>query len=94
MAELTQEEKTSKLREEVRASLQTKVSETTTKAWTFKYLKQTYVLLSFSSMRIANLAVYESTRAGRKTGVTPIVHLTGKTDHLLAFEAAIAILIP
>jgi hypothetical protein len=45
-------------------------------------------------MRIANLAVYESTRAGRKTGVTPIVHLTGKTDHLLAFEAAIAILIP
>lgn len=94
MAELTQEEKTSKLREEVRASLSPMVSETTTKGWTFKYLKQNYVLLSYNALRVANLSVYESTRAGRKTGTVPIVHIVGKSDHLLAFEAAIAILIP
>jgi hypothetical protein len=94
MAELTQEEKISKLREEVRNTLNPIVSQTTTKGWTFKYLKQNYVILSYISMRIQYLEVYESTRAGRKTSTTPLVHIVGKSDHLLALESSIAILIP
>ena len=45
-------------------------------------------------MGINQVEIYESTRAGRRTGDKPIVALKPSKDHLLAFEQALEILTP
>lgn len=69
--------------------------ETTTRvrAWTFQVEKKNYVLLKYRSM-LDYISVYESTRAGRKTGEHPIVRLENSVNVEGGFEQALEILIP
>jgi len=66
---------------------------TKVKAWSFKFEKQTYVILSFRN-KIDFINVYPSTRAGRKTTDMPIISIANSLDHLQGLNAALDLLIP
>lgn len=66
---------------------------TRVKAWTFQALKKNYVILSFRN-KIDFVEVYDSTRAGRKTGTVPIVKLQNSVNQEQALSEALEILIP
>jgi len=66
---------------------------TRVRAWTFQANKKNYVLLKYRNM-LDYISVYESTRAGRKTGEKPIIMHENSTDVERGFNAALEILIP
>lgn len=66
---------------------------TRVRAWTFQANKKNYVLLKYRNM-LDYIAVYESTRAGRKTGEKAIISHENSTDVERGLNAALDILIP
>jgi hypothetical protein len=94
MAKQTTQQTREDLKNNIRKSLKEIPTTTRVLAWGFQAGKQNYVILKFVSLGINHIEIYESTRAGRKTGTTPIIALKPCKDHLLAFEQALEILTP
>jgi hypothetical protein len=94
MAKQTTPQTREDLKDNIRKSLKEIPTTTRVLAWGFQVGKQNYVILKFVSMGINQIEIYESTRAGRRTGDKPIVALKPSKDHLLAFEQALEILTP
>lgn len=94
MVKQTTQQTREDLKNNVRKTLREIPSTTRVLAWGFQSVKQNYVILKFVSMGINQVEIYESTRAGRRTGKTPIIALKPCKDHLLAFEQALEILTP